>query len=181
MIRIDHIGIAARNARESAQALAQILGAPEPIVDGADNDMYRVDLDHGASLLFSTSETVRFEHIAFQVDRSRFIEVVTRLRQREMQFSNDPEDVRNGSTDEEVFLKELKKMSQMHGPGSRELLDDAERLDDLLVSRASVERRLRGLSPEERLHGLAPEDVLRGLTPAKLARLRELLLKSDGR
>ena len=91
---------------------------------------------------------------------------------------------------EEVFLKELKKMSQMQVPGSRELLDDAERLDELLLSRASVERRLRGLapeeifsrfSPEERLRGLAPEERLRGLSPDEKARLRELLLKPDGR
>src|SRR4051794_29039188 len=54
MIEIDHIGIAARNAQTSARALAEILGAAEPTVDGADDDMYRVDLGHGAALLFST-------------------------------------------------------------------------------------------------------------------------------
>ena len=78
----------------------------------------------------------------------------------------------------------------MHVPGSRELLDDAERLDELLLSRACVERRLRGLAPEEifsrfspedRRRGLAPEDRLRGLSPAAKVQLRELLLKSDGR
>jgi hypothetical protein len=58
MIEIDHIGIAARDALRSARALAEILGAAEPTVDGADDDMYRVDLEHGAALLFSTSETV---------------------------------------------------------------------------------------------------------------------------
>jgi hypothetical protein len=98
---------------------------------------------------------------------------------------------------EEVFLKELKKMSQMQVPGSKELLDDAERLDELVLSRASVERRLRGIAPEEilgrfspeerlaglppeeRLRGLPPEERLRGLSPSEKAKLRELLLKSD--
>jgi catechol 2,3-dioxygenase-like lactoylglutathione lyase family enzyme len=98
MIEIDHIGIAARDARASARALAEILGAGEPTVDGADDDMYRVDLGHGAALLFSTAETVGFEHIAFRVDRSRFAGVVTRLRERGLAFGNDPENPRNGET-----------------------------------------------------------------------------------
>lgn len=71
---------------------------------------------------------------------------------------------------EQVFLTELKKMSQLHVPGYKELLDDAERLDVQAVARASVELRLRGLSPEERLLGLSP---------AERARLRELLLKQE--
>lgn len=98
MIEIDHIGIAARDAQRSARALAEILGAPEPSVDGADDDMYRVDLGHGAALLFSTSETVGFEHVAFRVDQARFAGAVTRLRARGMSFGNDPEDPRNGET-----------------------------------------------------------------------------------
>lgn len=51
-----------------------------------------------------------------------------------------------------------------------ELLDDAERWDELVLARASVEKRLRGLSPE---------DVMRNLSPEDRARLRELLLKQD--
>jgi catechol 2,3-dioxygenase-like lactoylglutathione lyase family enzyme len=98
MIEIDHIGIAARNAQTSARALAEILGASEPSADGADGDMYRVDLGHGAALLFSTSETVGFEHTAFRVDQTRFAKVVTRLRARGMEFGNDPENPRNGET-----------------------------------------------------------------------------------
>jgi hypothetical protein len=98
---------------------------------------------------------------------------------------------------EELFLRELKKMSQKQVRGYQELLDDAERLNELILSRASVERRLRGippeemlrhlnhdevlryLSPEERVRGLPIEDRLRGLSPAERARLRELLLKQD--
>src|SRR5262245_23295928 len=102
MIEVDHIGIEARDARRSARALAEILGAGEPTVDGADDDMYRVDLDHGAALLFSTSATPGFEHIAFRVNHGRFLEVVTRLRERGIQFGNDPEDPRNGKTDDPI-------------------------------------------------------------------------------
>src|SRR5690349_9189134 len=101
MIEIDHIGIEARDAQRSARAMAEILGAAEPSVDGADDDMYRVDLEHGA-LLFSTAATVRFQHMAFRVDHERFAAVVTRLRDRGIPFGNDPEDPRNGKTDDRL-------------------------------------------------------------------------------
>jgi catechol 2,3-dioxygenase-like lactoylglutathione lyase family enzyme len=100
MIEIDHIGIASRDAGASARTLAEILGAPTPMVDGADDDMYRVDLGHRTSLLFSTTETVTPEHIAFRVDAARFAEVVARLEERGMAFGNDPEESENGKTDD---------------------------------------------------------------------------------
>ena len=100
MIELDHIGLAARHALASARALAEILGVAEPTPDGADGDMYRVDLEHGAALVFSTSATVAAEHIAFRVDAHRFTEVVTRLQARGLPFGNDPEDPRNGMTDD---------------------------------------------------------------------------------
>ena len=96
---------------------------------------------------------------------------------------------------EEVFLRELKQMGQMHVPGSQELLDDAKGLKELILSKCSpeerlrglpaeerlrglpAEERLRGLPAEERLRGLPAEERLRGLTRAELARLRKLLLK----
>jgi hypothetical protein len=109
---------------------------------------------------------------------------------------------------EELFLKELKKMGQLHAPGSQELLDDAQRTKDLILAQCSfedllrripAEERLRGIAPEERLRGIAPEERLRGiptseilrrihaedlvrdLPPAELARLRELLLNKENR
>lgn len=100
MIRVDHIGISAHDARASASTLAEILGAPEPTPDGADGDMFRVDLDEGSCLLFSASEKIDVTHIAFKVDLQRFAGVVERLRQRGVAFGNDPEDPRNGSTDD---------------------------------------------------------------------------------
>jgi catechol 2,3-dioxygenase-like lactoylglutathione lyase family enzyme len=100
MIEIDHIGIAARDAQRSARSLAEILGAAEPTADGADDDMFRVDLGRGAALLFSTSETVGFEHIAFRVDDKQFVNVVARLQKRGIPFGNDPENPRNGMTDD---------------------------------------------------------------------------------
>ena len=100
MLQIDHIGIAAHNALSSARALAHILGAAEPTPDGADNDMFRIDLGHGAFVLFNAATTVHPEHVAFRVDVPAFSGVLERLRARGMAFGNDPEDPRNGRTDD---------------------------------------------------------------------------------
>jgi catechol 2,3-dioxygenase-like lactoylglutathione lyase family enzyme len=100
MIQIDHIGITAHDALASARFLSDILGATEPTIDGADGDMYRVDLAHGMFLLFSPSDTVSFEHIAFRVEPARFAEIVTRLRSRGLAFGNDPEELGNERTDD---------------------------------------------------------------------------------
>jgi len=75
---------------------------------------------------------------------------------------------------EEVFVRELKKMGQLHVPGYPELLDDAKRTFKLMLS---VEERLEGIAAEERVRGLPVEDRLRGLSPSERELLLELLLK----
>ncbi len=100
MLRIDHIGIAAHDARASAETLAAILGAPAPTADGADNDMFRIDLEHGAFVLFNAAAKVDPAHIAFHVDLARFGDVVKRLRERGTPFGNDPDDTRSGKTED---------------------------------------------------------------------------------
>jgi len=70
----------------------------------------------------------------------------------------------------EVFHRELKKMSELHVRGSKELSEDLDKTVKLIVANASVETRLEGLSPEELLRNLKPKDR---------ARLRELLLKQE--
>jgi catechol 2,3-dioxygenase-like lactoylglutathione lyase family enzyme len=100
MLRIDHIGIAARDAKRSAEALAQILGAPAPVTEGADDDMYRIDFDHGAFVVFNPAVHVNAEHIAFHVDTQRFHAVVSRLRAKQIAFGNDPQVPANGRIDD---------------------------------------------------------------------------------
>lgn len=81
---------------------------------------------------------------------------------------------------EQVFFTELKKMSQLHVPGTKQLLDDAQRTRELILSNMTEEEILERFPPEARLRGLALEDRLRGLTSAERAKLRELLLKQEG-
>jgi catechol 2,3-dioxygenase-like lactoylglutathione lyase family enzyme len=100
MIQIDHIGIPAFDARASARQLAQILGCPEPSVDGADDDMYRVDVGSGAFVLFNTAPHVDVLHMAFRVDRERFTAIVGRLQSARVPFGNEPDDLGNGKTDD---------------------------------------------------------------------------------
>lgn len=71
-----------------------------------------------------------------------------------------------------VFQRELMSMRQRQVQGHQELLDDAARIKDLIISSGSVEERLRGLSPEDRLRGLSAEER---------TQLRELLLKQSDR
>jgi catechol 2,3-dioxygenase-like lactoylglutathione lyase family enzyme len=100
MIHIDHIGLAALDARASAQALAAILGADEPTPDGADDDMFRIELADGAFVLFNPAATVPPAHVAFRGAPVWFAGVVARLRERGVAFGNDPEDPANGQTDD---------------------------------------------------------------------------------
>lgn len=100
MIQIDHVGIPARNPMTSARRLAEILGLPAPTVDGADDDMFRVDVGHGAFVLFNPAEKIDLAHVAFRVDRERFDAVVGRLQQQGIPFGNEPEDPQNGKTDD---------------------------------------------------------------------------------
>jgi catechol 2,3-dioxygenase-like lactoylglutathione lyase family enzyme len=102
MIQVDHIGIPARDARASARALAALLDTGEPAVDGADDDMYRIEIDGSAFILFHTASEVPPAHVAFRVDAGRFAAVIERLRAQQIEFGNRPEDPRNGRTDDEL-------------------------------------------------------------------------------
>lgn len=100
MIAIDHVGIPARDARASAHRLAEILGARAPTPDGADDDMFRVDLTGGSFVLFNPASRIDVAHVAFRVAEPSFAGIVERLRGLGMTFGNDPEEPWNGLTDD---------------------------------------------------------------------------------
>lgn len=97
MIQLDHIQILAHNPLESARRLAEILGTAHPVPEGADDDMFRIDFDHGAFILFAQAKEIHSEHMAFRVDLNRFKEIVKRLKSKKIAFGNQHEDL-NGET-----------------------------------------------------------------------------------
>ncbi|AKV04329.1 hypothetical protein AKJ09_10992 [Labilithrix luteola] len=102
MMHVDHMGIAAKDAKRAAEFLAAILGAPAPTPEGIDDEMFRVDLDNDEFILFTTLEKVDFTHLAFRVDGERFAAVDERLRQQKSPFGNDHRDTTNGKTDDPI-------------------------------------------------------------------------------
>jgi catechol 2,3-dioxygenase-like lactoylglutathione lyase family enzyme len=102
MIQIDHVGIAARNPESSAKWLSQILGAGTPSVDGADDDMFRIDLGHRSFVLFNAAEKIDLTHMAFRVDVDAFKGVIDRLRSMSVPFGNEPFDTKNGRTEDQL-------------------------------------------------------------------------------
>ena len=99
MIRFDHMAVDARDAAASARFMAGLLGVGEPVPEGADDDMFRVDLE-GGFILFSPSTSPRVSHVAFRVDVGRFREIVERLRSAKVSFGNDHDDTANGRTED---------------------------------------------------------------------------------
>ena len=99
-VQLDHLAVDARDLTASAQLVADILGVGAPIPEGEDDDMLRIDLDHGAFILFSASKDPRFSHVAFRVAEQRFGDIVARLCSKGVAFGNDPHDTTNGKTDD---------------------------------------------------------------------------------
>jgi catechol 2,3-dioxygenase-like lactoylglutathione lyase family enzyme len=92
MIKLDHIGIPARDAEASTRFLSEILGLGPAGPEGPDGDMYCLTIAENVSLLFSTADTAPTQHIAFRVDDGSFTAIVDRLRAKGLAYGNDPED-----------------------------------------------------------------------------------------
>lgn len=95
MIKLDHIGIPARDAEASARFLSEILGLGPARPEGPDGEMYCLTIAENVSLLFSNADPAPTQHIAFRVDEATFTAVVDRLRAKGSAFGNDPEDLTN--------------------------------------------------------------------------------------
>lgn len=99
MIHHDHVQVGASDAEASARFLAEVLGVPAPVAEGEDDDMFRIDFDHGEFLLFAAApKPIAIMHVAYRVDRARFDAVVARLRARGVPFGNHHEGDANGET-----------------------------------------------------------------------------------
>jgi catechol 2,3-dioxygenase-like lactoylglutathione lyase family enzyme len=99
-VSIDHLALPAADAETSARWFAEILGLATPLPDGPDEDMFKVRLNDSSSVLFVSEPAGPGHHVAFAVSAAEFIAIVDRLRQRGVDFGNDPEDPTNGQTED---------------------------------------------------------------------------------
>ncbi|MEZ4447454.1 MAG: VOC family protein [Polyangiaceae bacterium] len=99
-VQFDHMAVDVRDLDASARLIADLLGLAAPVPEGADDDMLRIDLDHGAFILFTASPEPHPCHVAFRVAKPRFDAVAERLRQKGIAFGNDPLDPTNERLDD---------------------------------------------------------------------------------
>ncbi len=97
-ITFDHVVLPSRDGLASANFLADLLGLPMPIPDGPDGDLFPVQLDGAAQLIFVTVSSFDSHHLALRVDDATFGRVVARLKAAGLAFGNDPESPQNGLT-----------------------------------------------------------------------------------
>jgi hypothetical protein len=102
MISFDHIQIAALDPKQSAIDLANILGVAKPIIEGRDNDLWRIDLNNCFVLFSEHSAPVPFTHAAFKVDEKSFQQIIERLKKMGIPYGNDHEDPANSKTEDQL-------------------------------------------------------------------------------
>ena len=86
-VRLNHTIVAARDKRESAAFLADVLGLPPPETYGP---FAVVQLDNDVSLDFMDDEPVHQRHYAFLVTEEEFDAIFGRIRARGLPFWGDP-------------------------------------------------------------------------------------------
>jgi catechol 2,3-dioxygenase-like lactoylglutathione lyase family enzyme len=87
-VRIDHLALAAHDARESARFLADILGLPAPYEAGP---FLAVDVDETFTIDYA-APPIDFpgQHVAFLVGEDEFDEIFGRIRERGLEHWADP-------------------------------------------------------------------------------------------
>jgi len=98
MVKLDHLGVGARDPEGAARWLGEILGTEPPRPDGPDGDMFSLAIAGGVCLIFSRSDVVAPQHIAFRLDEASFLAAVSRLSAKGLSFGNDPEALTNMQT-----------------------------------------------------------------------------------
>ena len=93
-VQLNHTIVAARDKRESAAFLVEILGLPEPTTFGP---FLVVEVDNGVSLDFADhSGAITPQHYAFLVGETEFDEIFGRIRDRGLTYWADPDRRRPG-------------------------------------------------------------------------------------
>jgi catechol 2,3-dioxygenase-like lactoylglutathione lyase family enzyme len=87
-IELNHTIVHARDKRQSADFLAEIMGLPAPVAFGP---FLAVQTANGVTLDFmETVEVVLTEHYAFLVSESEFDQIFARIRGRDLPYWADP-------------------------------------------------------------------------------------------
>jgi catechol 2,3-dioxygenase-like lactoylglutathione lyase family enzyme len=86
-VRLNHTIVAARDKRESAAFLSDVLGLDPPTTFGP---FSVVELANGVSLDFADDDDVHPRHYAFLVTEEEFDEIFGRIRARGLAFWADP-------------------------------------------------------------------------------------------
>jgi extradiol dioxygenase family protein len=86
-IELNHTIVAARDKREEARFVAEVLGLPEP---GTFGPFAVVELSNGVSLDFMDTDEVPSQHYAFLISEEEFDAVAGRLRERGVATYGDP-------------------------------------------------------------------------------------------
>lgn len=87
-IQLNHTVVHAKNQRESAEFLAEILGLDPP---GRFSHFHVVQLDNGVSMDYmEASDTFDIQHYAFLVSDDEFDQIFGRIKERGMPYWADP-------------------------------------------------------------------------------------------
>ncbi len=86
-VHLNHTIVAARDKRESAAFLADVLGLQPPTTYGP---FSVVQLDNGVSLDFIDEDEIHPRHYAFLVSEEEFDQVLGRIRARGLDHWADP-------------------------------------------------------------------------------------------
>jgi catechol 2,3-dioxygenase-like lactoylglutathione lyase family enzyme len=87
-IQLNHTIVHAKDAKASANFLADMLGLGEP---GRFGPFWTVQLDNGVTLDYiQTDESFIIEHYAFLVSENEFDAIFGRIQQRRLEYWADP-------------------------------------------------------------------------------------------
>jgi catechol 2,3-dioxygenase-like lactoylglutathione lyase family enzyme len=87
-VKLNHTIVHARDKRESAEFLAEILGLPPPLAFGP---FLGVETANEVTLDFlETDEEIETQHYAFLVTEPEFDEIFARIRARSLRYWADP-------------------------------------------------------------------------------------------
>jgi hypothetical protein len=88
-IQLNHTIVHARDKRESANFLAELLGLPQPKPFGP---FLIVEVANGVSLDFIDDDNgpISRQHYAFLVSEAEFDEILARIRERRLAYWADP-------------------------------------------------------------------------------------------